>query len=120
MVVAIAVTCLAFAPPRDDTDRAALALHDATAAQSAADALRDKNALDPDDLDYSRDYVKELANLADQTKDPALKEFASGVHLVTAWVLATAVTLHVAGALKHALVNRDGLLARMGIGSAGD
>jgi len=53
-------------------------------------------------------------------KSPALKEFASGVHLVTAWVLATAVTLHVAGALKHALVNRDGLLARMGIGSAGD
>lgn len=53
-------------------------------------------------------------------KNPALKELASGVHLVTAWVLATAAGLHVAGALKHVLVDRDGLLARMGIGSGGD
>ena len=52
-------------------------------------------------------------------KDPALKDLASGVHLVTAWVLATAVGLHVAAACKHALVDRDGLLARMGIGRAG-
>jgi cytochrome b561 len=46
-------------------------------------------------------------------KDPALKDLASGVHLVTACVLAAAVVLHVAGALKHALVDRDGLLRRM-------
>ncbi len=76
MGVAIAVTCLAFAPEHDDSDPIALALRDRTAQQSAADALREKNALDPDDIDYSRDYVKELQNLADQTHDPSLKEFA--------------------------------------------
>jgi len=53
-------------------------------------------------------------------KNPALKDLASGVHLATSWVLATAVALHVAGALKHALVQRDGLLARMGLGGAHD
>jgi len=48
--------------------------------------------------------------------DPALKNFFSASHFVTSWVLLAAVTLHVAGALKHALVDRDGLLARMGVG----
>jgi hypothetical protein len=78
LVVAVAVTSLAFAPEHDTVDPG-FALRDATARQSAADAERDKNALDPDDLDYSRDYVKELANLADQTHDPALKEFADAL-----------------------------------------
>jgi chemotaxis protein histidine kinase CheA len=78
LVVAIAVTSLAFAPEHDAVDPG-FALRDATARQSAADAEREKNALDPDDLDYSRDYVKELANLADQTHDPALKEFADAL-----------------------------------------
>jgi cytochrome b561 len=32
-------------------------------------------------------------------------------------VLLAAVTLHVAGAFKHALVDRDGLLSRMGVGT---
>ena len=50
--------------------------------------------------------------------DPALKEFFSASHLVTSWVIAGAVALHVAGALKHAFVDRDGMLARMGIGKA--
>jgi cytochrome b561 len=49
-------------------------------------------------------------------KNEALKDFLSGMHLATSWVIATAVALHVAGALKHAFVDRDGLLARMGIG----
>jgi cytochrome b561 len=47
-----------------------------------------------------------------------LKDLLSNVHLATSWVIAALVTLHVAGALKHALINRDGLLARMGIGAA--
>ena len=50
--------------------------------------------------------------------DPALKELFSSSHLVTSWVIAGAVALHVAGALKHAFVDRDGLLFRMGIGPA--
>jgi cytochrome b561 len=49
-------------------------------------------------------------------KDDALKDFLSVVHLTTSWVIATVVAVHVAGALKHALVDRDGLLSRMGIG----
>jgi cytochrome b561 len=31
-------------------------------------------------------------------------------------LIATLVLMHVAGALKHALIDRDGLLTRMGIG----
>ncbi len=50
--------------------------------------------------------------------DPALKDFFSAVHYVNSWVLAGAVTLHVAAALKHAFIDRDGLLSRMGLGSA--
>lgn len=49
-------------------------------------------------------------------KDPALKEFMSSVHYVTSWILAGAVLLHIAGALHHALIARDGLVARMGLG----
>ena len=49
-------------------------------------------------------------------KDPALKEFMSSVHYVTSWILAGAVLLHIAGALNHALIARDGLVARMGLG----
>jgi cytochrome b561 len=49
-------------------------------------------------------------------KNVALKDAMSGVHLATSWVIAAAVALHVAGALKHAVIDRDGLLARMGIG----
>jgi cytochrome b561 len=50
-------------------------------------------------------------------KDSVLKDLCSTIHFVTSWVLASAVALHVAGALKHALLDRDGLLARMGIGT---
>jgi cytochrome b561 len=49
-------------------------------------------------------------------KNIPLKDFCSAVHYVAGWVLAGAVTLHVAGALEHALVKRDRLLARMGVG----
>jgi hypothetical protein len=78
LVVALAVGSLAFAPEHEPSDPG-FALRDATAKQAAADAEREKNALDPDDLDYSRDYVKELANLANETHDPALKEFADAL-----------------------------------------
>jgi len=52
-------------------------------------------------------------------KNIALKEFLSVVHLAASWSIAAAVALHVAGALKHALIDGDGLLARMGIGKSG-
>jgi cytochrome b561 len=51
-------------------------------------------------------------------KNDALKDLLSQVHLALSWVIAAAVLLHVAGALKHVLIDRDRLLARMGIGRA--
>jgi len=48
-------------------------------------------------------------------KDVAMKDFLSGMHLATSWAIAAVVGLHVGAALKHALVDRDGLLERMGI-----
>jgi cytochrome b561 len=46
-------------------------------------------------------------------KSEAIKSAMSAVHLATSWVIAAAVVLHVAGALKHALIERDGLMRRM-------
>jgi len=49
-------------------------------------------------------------------KNPQAKDLMSLAHLTLTWVLAGAVTLHLAGVVKHGLVDNDGLLARMGIG----
>ena len=49
-------------------------------------------------------------------KDEGLKDLCSATHLGTSLALVALIVLHVAGALKHALVDRDGLLARMGVG----
>ncbi|WP_410216640.1 cytochrome b/b6 domain-containing protein [Paracoccus sp. (in: a-proteobacteria)] len=46
-------------------------------------------------------------------KSPVLAMTMAAVHHVFAWLLIAAVLLHVAGALKHALVDRDSVLARM-------
>jgi cytochrome b561 len=46
-------------------------------------------------------------------KSEALKDAMSVAHLVNSLILVTAIALHVAGALKHALVARDGLVRRM-------
>lgn len=46
-------------------------------------------------------------------KSPHLAETMASVHGTFAWLLIGAVALHVAGALKHALIDRDGVLARM-------
>lgn len=50
-------------------------------------------------------------------KNPAWKEIMGSTHLALTWTLAALVTLHLAGVAKHVLVNRDRLLARMGIGA---
>ena len=49
-------------------------------------------------------------------KHPQAKEIFEVTHLTLTWVLFTLFGLHVAGAIKHAFIDRDGLLARMGIG----
>ena len=53
------------------------------------------------------DFVPVSEPLADVLKE---------VHEITALVMAALVVLHVAGALKHQIVDRDGLMARMGLG----
>ena len=50
-------------------------------------------------------------------KDDSLKNLMSAVHFTTSWILLGAVALHLSGALKHWLVDRDGLEARMGFGA---
>lgn len=48
----------------------------------------------------------------------AVAEAASRLHYAASWLLYLAVALHVAGALKHALLDRDAVLARMVSGVA--
>lgn len=52
-------------------------------------------------------------NLPLVPKDEAVSATFAGLHIVTKWVLIGAIGLHVAGALKHHLVDRDGTLRRM-------
>jgi len=49
-------------------------------------------------------------------KDNTIKDLMSAAHFTVSWILACGVALHLAGALKHWLWDRDGLVARMGIG----
>jgi cytochrome b561 len=42
-----------------------------------------------------------------------MHEFVQDIHSLVAWVLALAITLHAAGALKHHFHDRDGTLQRM-------
>ena len=52
-------------------------------------------------------------------KDEAMKQAMSEVHLVAAWLLAASVLVHLAAVVKHAMVDRDGILARMGWNGTG-
>jgi len=45
--------------------------------------------------------------------DKALAEAIKPFHGALAWALVAVVVLHVAGALKHQFVDRDGLISRM-------
>jgi cytochrome b561 len=46
-------------------------------------------------------------------RNEALHDFLQKVHIVVAWILAGAILLHMTGALKHHLVDKDGTLRRM-------
>ncbi|SEN26738.1 Cytochrome b561 [Paracoccus alcaliphilus] len=46
-------------------------------------------------------------------KSPQVAEVMASIHHIFAWVLIGAIVLHVAGAMKHAVIDRDGVLARM-------
>jgi len=44
---------------------------------------------------------------------PALKDFMSQLHLTTVIIFIVLIALHIAAALKHWLVDRDGIVERM-------
>jgi cytochrome b561 len=46
-------------------------------------------------------------------ESPPLKELMSQIHLTTVVILITLIAIHIAGALKHLLGNRDGVFQRM-------
>jgi len=45
--------------------------------------------------------------------DKELRHFWFGIHGIVAWIFIAMIALHVAGAFKHQLIDRDGLLRRM-------
>jgi cytochrome b561 len=49
---------------------------------------------------------------------PAVYKLLDGVHVVTAWLLCALVVGHVAAAVKHALVDHDGMFARIWPGAS--
>lgn len=51
-------------------------------------------------------------------KSPALAETFATLHFLLQWLLTASVLLHVAGAVKHALIDRDSTLARMSRGTS--
>jgi cytochrome b561 len=46
-------------------------------------------------------------------RNEAVHEFAELLHAIGRWSLVVLISLHVLGALKHALIDRDGVLQRM-------
>jgi polyisoprenoid-binding protein YceI len=46
-------------------------------------------------------------------KDPAVAEVTGALHFILQWVLAGSIALHIAGALKHHVIDRDATLRRM-------
>jgi cytochrome b561 len=49
-------------------------------------------------------------------ESPALKDLMSQIHLCTVIVFGTLIAIHICGALKHLLINRDGVFQRMWFG----
>lgn len=44
---------------------------------------------------------------------PRVYAFLNGLHVATSWLLALLVTVHVAAALKHGVIDRDGIFQRI-------
>ncbi|GGG75444.1 hypothetical protein GCM10011415_24990 [Salipiger pallidus] len=49
-------------------------------------------------------------------KSPAVAETFAAVHFLSQWLLVAALVLHVAGAIKHAVIDKDATLVRMARG----
>ncbi len=52
-------------------------------------------------------------NLPLVPKSPALAEFTAGLHWLLMWVLVGSLAAHIAGALKHHVIDKDSTLRRM-------
>lgn len=52
--------------------------------------------------------------------DKAIYALFNQTHKLAAWLLVALIVLHVLAVLKHALIDRDGILARMGLRKAPD
>lgn len=63
-------------------------------------------------------YVPGIATLPAETQK-GIADITGNLHSKLAWVIIGLLVLHVAGALKHQLVDKDGLLARMAPGLFG-
>jgi cytochrome b561 len=44
---------------------------------------------------------------------PPAYAFFNGLHVATAWIFSTLILVHVAAALQHGLVDRDGVMTRI-------
>jgi cytochrome b561 len=47
--------------------------------------------------------------------NPKLRDFFLAVHEITAWLLVALILLHVAAAIKHKVVDKDGVMKRMSL-----
>ncbi|WP_244849599.1 cytochrome b [Caballeronia sp. SL2Y3] len=45
--------------------------------------------------------------------DKGMRELFFGIHVYLAWIMAALIVLHFLGAMKHQLIDKDGLLRRM-------
>lgn len=67
----------------------------------------------PDNPNHAIVPADAIHKLKVSPRSEALHDFLGQVHVIFAWILAGAVMLHVTGALKHHLVDKDGTLRRM-------
>lgn len=63
-------------------------------------------------------YIPGIPNLSPETREPIAEGFEQ-IHSKLAWVIIGLLVLHIAGAVKHQFVDKDGLLARMAPGMFG-
>lgn len=67
----------------------------------------------PDNPNHAIVAADAIHKLKVNPRSEALHDFLQVVHIVVSRILAAAVLLHVAGALKHHLVDKDGTLRRI-------
>lgn len=63
-------------------------------------------------------YVPGIPGLPEETRE-GIAEASEGVHHLLPWIIIALLGLHVAGAVKHHFIDKDGLMARMAPGIFG-